>query len=735
MVIHPFINIPRREKYLALFFLLVFIIFTGCHNEERTWSTYKADAASSSYSVLKEINKQNVHELKLSWTFNPDDAAEGSRFAASQCNPIIIDGVMYVASARHRIYAVNAGNGKLIWSFDPFNGGPGGGSFRGVTYWEDGNDKRILFTGGDNLFALNARTGKLVSEFGLNGKVSMNVGMRDDPEKISIKPTSPGIVYKDFLIIGNEVSELYGAQPGYIRAYNVRTGKLEWTFHTVPKPGEIGYETWPKDAWKYAGGANCWGGFSLDEKRGWVFLGTGSPSYDFYGYDRIGKNLFGNCVVALDAKTGKYIWHFQTIHHDLWDYDLPAPPNLVTIERDGKKIDAVAQISKVGFLYVLNRETGEPLFPIEERPVPVSDVPGEETWPTQPFPLKPKPYCRQLMTVRDLSDFSVASLDSLVKMFNGLRHEGLFTPPSLKGTLNLPGTIGGSEWGGAAYDPSTNIIYLKSNESPEIDLLQKIDLAGTPANLSVHDNGKKIYTSFCSSCHKSDRKGDEPIYPSLIDLKKRMSEAEALKKIKEGSGRMPSFAGILKGNEVGIIDYLFEKTDERSLQKEANLSEIRNNRLSNTDVKGETAIFDTATTYLNITAYAQLKDPEDRPAIKPPWGTLNAINLNTGEYEWIIPVGNIPELQKKGESITGSTGSPGPIVTRGGLVFLGGSRDKKFQAFDKDTGKLLWETTLPGFASSTPCTYKSNGKQYVAISVAGNKESPAGYVMAFALPD
>jgi quinoprotein glucose dehydrogenase len=326
MVIHPFINVPRKEKYLAMFFLPAFIIFTGCHNGERTWSTYKADAASSSYSVLKEINKQNVHQLKLSWTFNPDDAAEGSRFAASQCNPIVIDGIMYVASARHRIYAVNASNGKLVWSFDPFNGGPGGGSFRGVTYWEDGNDKRILFTGGDNLFALNARTGKLVPEFGLNGKVSMNVGMRDDPEKISIKPTSPGIVYKDLLIIGNEVSELYGAQPGYIRAYNVRTGKLEWTFHTVPKPGEIGYETWPKDAWKYAGGANCWGGFSLDEKRGWVFLGTGSPSYDFYGYDRIGKNLFGNCVVALDAKTGKYIWHFQTIHHDLWDYDLPAPP-------------------------------------------------------------------------------------------------------------------------------------------------------------------------------------------------------------------------------------------------------------------------------------------------------------------------------------------------------------------------------------------------------------------------
>ncbi|HKO81024.1 MAG TPA: c-type cytochrome, partial [Chitinophagaceae bacterium] len=562
--IRPFINILQREKYAALFFLSAFLVFIGCQNQEPGWSAYKADAESSSYSALKEINTKNVHQLRLAWTFNPDDAMEGSRLAGSQCNPIIIDGIMYVASARHRIYAINAGDGKKIWSFDPFNGGPGGGSFRGVTYWEDGNDKRILFTGGDNLFALNAETGKPIPEFGQNGSVSMNVGIRDDPGKISIKPTSPGIVYKDLLIIGNEVSELYGAQPGYIRAYNIRTGKLEWTFHTVPKPGEPGYDTWPKDAWKYAGGANCWGGMSVDEKRGMVFFGTGSPSYDFYGSDRIGQNLFGNCVVALNAATGKYIWHFQTIHHDLWDYDLPAPPNLVTVEKDGKEIDAVAQTSKVGFLYVLNRETGESLFPIEERPVPASDVPGEQAWPTQPFPLKPKPYSRQYMTANDLSDFSTASHDSLVKLFNNLRYEGLFTPPSVKGTLNLPGTIGGSEWGGAAYDPSTNIIYLKANESPEIDLLQKIDPA-TSSKLSAHEDGKKIYTAYCATCHKADRTGDEPLYPSLVDLKKRMSETEALNKIKSGGGKMPPFAGIVKGHEEAIIHYLFEKTDKSIL--------------------------------------------------------------------------------------------------------------------------------------------------------------------------
>src|SRR5687768_1359878 len=517
---YRFITIPGKKKYAVLFLVPALLVLMGCHNQERTWSVYKADAASSSYSALNEINKKNVQQLKVAWTFNPDDAVEGARYAASQCNPIIIDDVMYLASARHRIYAINASNGKPIWSFDPFDGGPGGGSFRGVTYWEDGNDKRILFTGGDNLFALNAETGKPIAEFGKNGKVSMNVGIRDDPEKISIKPTSPGIVYKDLLIIGNEVSELYGAQPGYIRAYNVRNGKLEWTFHTVPKPGELGYDNWPKDAWKYAGGANCWGGLSVDEKRGMVFFGTGSPSYDFYGADRIGKNLFGNCVVALDANTGKHIWHFQTVHHDLWDYDLPAPPNLVTVVRDGKKIDAVAQTSKVGFLYVLNRETGESLFPVEERPVPASDVPGEQAWPTQPFPLKPKPYCRQYLTIDDLSDFSPVSRDSLVNLFKSLRYEGLFTPPSIKGSLIFPGTIGGSEWGGAAYDPSTHIIYLKSNESPEIDLLQKIDPVVTSSKVSVHDDGKRIYTTYCASCHKADRTGDEPLNPSLVDLNK-----------------------------------------------------------------------------------------------------------------------------------------------------------------------------------------------------------------------
>lgn len=716
------------------------LVYTGCKvypslvsektvDINRTWSVYKADKAGTAYSVIDQINLSNISQLESAWTHKFNDAPQGSRGSSSESNPIIIDGVMYTMSARHHVYALNASTGEQIWAFDPFDGAAGGGVGRGVTYYEDGNDKRILFTGGDQLFAVNAATGELITSFGNGGKVSMNIGMRGDPDKISVIPTSPGVVFKDLFIIGNEVSELYGAEPGYIRAYNIKTGKLEWTFHTVPHPGEIGYETWPKDAWKYVGGANSWGGLTLDEKRGMVFLSTGSPTYDYYGKDRIGTNLFGNSIVALDATTGQYKWHFQTVHHDLWDYDLPAAPNLITVIHNGKKIDAVAQTSKLGYIYTLNRDTGEPLWPIEERPVPASDIPGEQAWPTQPFPTKPAPYARQSITEDDIANYSKGSHDTLLARFRAFRYEGPFTPPSLQGTFMLPGSRGGSSWGGGAVDPTKGIIYVKSNDSPEIATMKKV-VQNENANESVFNQGKALYMTYCVACHMPDKNGDESGNPSLIAIESRMSREDALNKIKRGSGKMPSFASVIAGKEEAIISFLFDKepaAGARPSREQSFLKEIQENE-SATGVKVEDE------KYLNLTAYGQFTDNQRRQGIKPPFGQLHAINLNTGEYEWTITLGNMPESQLPGAPETGASGSAGPLVTKGGLVFIGSTRDRKFRAFDQKTGKLVWETTLPGVANANPSTYWSNGKQYVAISVGGDADNPAGYMMAFALP-
>lgn len=624
--------------------LMASMLFTGCKKDQekdRTWSVYKADANSSNYSPLDEINVSNVARLKLAWTFAIKDNATGTR--PSQANPIIVDGVLFTTSASQHAYAINAKTGEQLWSFDPFNGGESGGEVnRGLTYWESRTDKRILFTANNQLFALDASNGKLISAFGNGGKVDMRVGLRDTPENIYVSSTSPGIVYNDLIIMGCRVPDVYGAQPGYIRAYDCRTGKLIWTFHTVPLPGEPGYETWSKDAYKVVGGVNNWAGMSLDKERGMVFLALGSPSYDFYGTDRKGENLYGNCVLALNAATGKHIWHFQTVHHDLWDYDLPAPPNLVTLQRDGKRVDAVAQITKQGFVFVFNRETGEPLFPIEERKVPASNLPGEHASPTQPFPVRPKPFARQWITEADLTSYSAADYDSLVRKFRSMRYEGLYTPPDLKGTLQLPGTRGGGEWGGAAFDPATNFLYIKSNDAPDI-------------------------------------------------------------------------ISIIKGDQT--------KVSSESAAKSSLSSQL-----------GTTERFAKSDQYLNATGYKTWKDPSGNPAIQPPWGTLHALNLSTGEYEWQIPLGNDESRQIKGAPETGQEGKAGPIVTAGGLIFISGTDDKKLRAFDKSTGKLLWQTTLPALANATACTYQAGGKQYVAISVGGTKENPAGYVMAFALP-
>lgn len=720
---------PGIIRYaLTLHIVTTLFLFTSCKSNhdsnailketsERTWSVYKADEASSSYSPLNQIDTSNVNQLQHAWTFTINDLPVSAQPTSSQTNPIIIDGIMYSLSAKRNAYAINAESGEQIWSYDPFDGGGGGGVERGVTYWENGDDKRIFFAADNWLVALDSRTGKPIMEFGQDGKVNLNIGVRDNPEDIAITMTSPGIIYKDLIICGSRLPDLYGTPPGYIRAYNCKTGALVWTFHTIPLPGEPGYETWPKDAYKYAGGVNSWAGMSVDTKRGIVYMSLGSPTYDFYGADRIGENLYGNCVLALDAATGKHVWHYQTVHHDIWDYDLPAPPNPVKLFKDGKEVDAVAQLSKQGFVYILDRETGKPIFPIEERPVPSSNLPGENAWPTQPFPTKPKAYARQLITENDLTNYSSADHDAVLKKFRSMRYEGLYTPPDLKGTLMFPGTRGGTNWGGGAFDPATNMLYIRSSNAPDIQTIIRQDpkiVEGMP----IIDQGRRQYNTYCAGCHGANRAGVGS-NPTLVGLEKRMTRENALEKIEKGAGLMPPFAGVLTEQQLDVILSYVHSVGANS------------KGLAKVDGEGAQPVKEL---YMNTTGYVTWKDPSGNPAITPPWGMLHALNLSTGEYEWEIPLGNDETRKADGADETGLEGKSGPVVTAGGLIFIAGAEDKKLRAINKSTGKLLWETTLPAMANATACTYMVNGKQYVALSVGGTKENPSGSIMAFKLP-
>ena len=696
---------------------LMVISCSGKKSEDKGWGAYKADSKSSSYSALDQINLSNVAQLENAWTFQMHDLEAGQDPVSSQSNPIIVDGVMYANSGKQTVYAIDAATGKEIWSFKSLKEGMPSAASRGVTYWESGDDKRILYSSGNDLMAIDAKTGKLIPSFGTEGRVSLNEGVRDNPDSISVTLTTPGRIFGDLIIIGSRLPDFYGAPPGYIRAYNCKTGALVWTFHTIPLPGEPGYESWPTEAYKYAGGVNSWAGMSIDTDRGMVFIALGSPSYDYYGADRQGNNLYGNSVLALDAATGQYKWHFQTVHHDVWDYDLPAPPNLVTLKKDGKEIEAVAQVTKHGFIFVLDRDTGEPIFPVEERAVPQTTMPGEVTSPTQPFPLKPAPFVKQSMTEEDLMYYSEEDHQAILEQFRSVRYEGLFTPPDLRGTLSLPATRGGANWGGAAFDPTTNYLYIRGNNLPEIQTIVDIDKHFAARNNSVFESGRVVYMQHCSTCHGNEKAGSPPAIPSLVNLGEKMADSEALSKIKMGGGAMPGYAGVISESEQNaLIAFLYNRgaeVSESSTQENQEEKPVR---------------------YGNISAYRTWSGPSGNPAMKGPWGTLNALNLSTGEYEWQIPLGNDEELQEPGGPITGLLGRSGPMATAGGLVFISGAEDKKLWAFDSKKGELVWEYELPAANNANVCSYYIDGIQYIALSVGGTKENPSGSIMTFALP-
>lgn len=707
-------------SFHALVVLLLAGVLIGCDFSEDVsfgsgsdWYEYQGGPERNQYTTLDQIDTSNVDQLEVAWEYHTQDTGE------IQTNPVIVDDTLYGMTATVQPFALNAATGEEYWRKE----GEGPNEFnsnRGLVYWEEGSDRRILYTHGEWLYALESSTGESIASFGEEGRISLKSGLEKSSEDKMVISTTPGAVHEDLIIMPLRVSEGHDGTPGHIQAFNIKTGELAWVFHTIPKPGEFGSETWPEDVYNdpSIGGANNWAGMAVDQERGIVFVPTGSTSYDFYGGNRKGKNLFANTLLALDAETGERIWHYQFVHHDILDRDIPAPPNLLTVTHDGEQIDAVAQITKQGYVFVFNRETGEPLFPIEERPVPHSDVPGEHAWPTQPFPTKPAPYARQTLTEDDVSPYA-ENRKELKEMVRNSRSEGPFTPLSEQGTIIFPGLDGGGEWGGAAVDPE-GVIYVNSNQMAwHISIGPSV----TEEEMAHLSPGERIYTTNCTTCHGSDLKGNpESGYPSLKDIGSNRSKEYVTNVVSGGKGMMPAFGSQLSEEETdALVAFLFEE------------EEVQNKKEPGLDSSGDQM----SEVSYQISGYSKFLDNEGYPAVRPPWGTLNAIDLNTGEYLWEVTLGNFPELRDENDPKTGTQNYGGPVVTASGLLFIAGTEDGKIRAFDKRNGELLWEADLPAAAFATPSIYEVDGKQYLVVACGGTKlNTPGGdSYIAFALPD
>jgi quinoprotein glucose dehydrogenase len=675
------------------------------------WPVYRGDPKGNQYAPLAEIHAANVDRLERAWEYKTGDANQRSTMHA---NPIVVDGVMYITTPSLKAVALNAATGKEIWVFDPAkynNGNIVRLRNRGVTYWKGAGGDRIFHFVRDRVYAVDAKSGALITTFGTGGFIDLRQNLGVDPTSAVIEMTSPGAVYKDILIIASRVNESYDASPGHIRGYDAATGAMKWIFHTIPKEGEFGHATWKWVKGENYGGANAWGGVTIDEQRGWVFAATGSATEDFYGGFRKGDNLFANTVLALDALTGERKWHFQTVRHDIWDYDNPPAPILVTIGSGPNAKDAVVQLTKMGYTFVLDRDTGKPLFPVQEIPVPRSGVPGEETSPTQIVPLKPQPLVRQNLTEADLTNITPEAHAKALADFRRYASGPIFTPPSLQGTITTPGHLGGAEWHGASFDPVLNMLYVNVNEIPTINRLRPVYGAlGTAADDVTL--GRQIYDRTCASCHGASRQGTPPTTPALVDLKRTPKEIETV--IAQGRNAMPAFRQF-QPRELSALS-AFLKTPPGSADR--------------TDPG---AVLDRYT----IDGYPLFLDPHGVPAIAPPWGTLNAIDLVKGDIVWRVPLGEYPDLVKKGIRNTGSLNFGGAVATAGGIIFVAATADEKIRAFEKATGRVLWEHQLPAGGYATPSVYMIDGRQYVAIAAGGsgkNATKSGDSIIAFALP-
>ena len=667
------------------------------------WPTYGGGPDSIRYSSLTQIDRSNVGRLQVAWSY---DCGEGP--GSTQTQPLVAEGVLYAVTPQHKIVALDAATGKPLWRFD--SGIIGRGPNRGVSYWTEGGERRLFAAATHFVYALDPATGKPILSFGVNGRIDLREGVGRDPAKQSITLTTPGVLYKDLLIVGGRVSEGLPATPGDIRAYDVRTGKLRWSFHTIPQPGEFGYKTWPKLAWKVSGSANNWAGMTVDTAQGLVFVPTGSAASDFYGADRVGDNLFANCLIALDANTGKRIWHFQAVKHDIWDRDFPAQPALVRVKRGKKWVDAVAQTTKTGHVYVFERKNGKPLFPIEYRKYPPSDVPGEVASKTQPLPKKPEAFSRQFLTEELLTNRTPEAHRFALEKFKTFHGGEAFVPFRVgQETIIFPGFDGGAEWGGPAFDPETGILYVNANEMAWTSSLAKNETT---------KSARQLYLQNCANCHGDTMVGSPPQLPKLLNMGPKWDEAAIFKITRQGAGRMPGYPN-LSDTEIKAVATYILSGQSKPIESDEPAA---------------------VTLDYRFTGYRKFLDQEGYPAIAPPWGTLNAINLNTGELAWKIPFGQYPELAEKGLKDTGSESYGGPAVTAGGLVFIAATNyDRKLRAFDKSTGKLLWETTLPFSANATPAIYSAGGRQFVVVCAEGSKGRPndpkGGRYIAFALPN
>ena len=708
---------PVRPTCPPLPFILCLLAASLAHAGDHDWPAYLGDKGASHYSTLDQITPQNVARLEVAWTWNTGDARPD--VSQIQCNPLVIDGVLYASTASMAVAALDAATGRELWRFTPED--PNGVN-RGLAYWVDGDDRRILFGNSHWLHAIDARTGKLVEGFGEGGRVDLAQGLGRDVTGLAIQANTPGVVFRDLIIMGMRVGEGPGpAAPGHIRAYDVRTGRLVWRFHTVPQPGEFGYETWPPDAWERIGGVNVWTGMTVDEERGLVFCPVGSAAFDFWGGNRAGDNLFADSLVALDAATGRRVWHFQFVKHDIWDRDPPAPPTLLTVRRDGREIPAVAQVTKSGHVFVFHRETGESLFPLREIDVPSSDLAGELAATTQVVPELPEPFARQVFTAHEITDRTPEARRAVLERFARLRAHVPFAPPSREGTIIFPGFDGGAEWGGAAVDPR-GVLYVNANEMPWI--LRMIESGG------ARSLGHQVYLQNCTGCHGAERQGNTAAnIPSLIGVEKRLSREEALEVVAKGRRMMPSWGFLSTAHREAVVDYLRGAEPAPAENAPAAAPTWVTYASDNTP---HTFVPPPYT----HTGYNRFLDPDGYPAVRPPWGTLNAIDLNTGARLWQVPLGEFSELIAQGLPPTGTENYGGPIVTAGGVLFIGASKDELFRAFDPHTGRELWRHRLPAGGYATPATYSIDGRQFVVIACGGGKmgtKSGDAYV-AFALP-